>query len=156
MGDSLHYTILESVQTAIQDLDLTGIANDNVVILKENKRLERQEIGIPGVGIMHSGESEIYEGPNSTNIYEEIGYPVLVIMFDLDRGTGEPSQTLSHDTRLYWRQQIVARFLGQSLTTDVCRCTIASRPVFLPAEWKERSAWVSPLLFYFWGRVARL
>ena len=156
MADSLHMQILEAVYEAIIALDLEDIAFENIRILKENKRQERLEIGTPGIGIMHSGESEIYDGQGSTNIYEEIGYPVLLVIFDLDRKDGEPGQTYWHDKRLYWRQQLVATFLNQSLMDGVCRCTMESRPIMLPAEWKERSVWVSPLLFRFWGRVARL
>lgn len=159
MSSSTHRLIMEEVQTAIRALDLDGIDDADVVILKDttSTRIERLDIGIPGVGIMHSGESEQYDGEGSTNTYEEIGYPVLVVFFDNDRVDGEPSQTDQHDKRLYWRERVTMEFLNRPLLANpqVCRCTMDARPVFIPAEWRERSVWISHLLFRFWARVLR-
>lgn len=157
MSESTHLQILEHVQTGIRDLDLEGVDDENVVLLKHDKRLERIEAGgFPCCIVMHSGESEIYDGEGSTNAFEEIGYPVVVLMCDIDR-TNEPDQELLHDRRLWWRERIVMRFLNKHLSSSpqVCRCTLSSRPIMLTADWMERSVWKSPLHFIFWARAYR-
>lgn len=150
---SAHRQLLEAVHSAIVELSLEDIPDENVVIWKANKRQERVEVGsLPLIVVAHSDESEVYEGPGSTNIYNTVGYPIEILLIDEDRWDGKPDQELWHDKRLYWRERIVARFLDQSLA-PACICTISTRPVFIPAEWEERSLWVSPLLLYFWVRT---
>ena len=152
----LHDEILERVRDKIIQLSLDGMETDNVKTMKDASvlRQERIDIGFPGIAITHNGEAESYDGPYSTNAYEEVGYPVVVIAVDIDR-TNRPDQTKDWQIKLSWREEIALAFLNRQLFPGVCRCTMESRPILMSSEWRERSLWSSPLMFRFWARLAR-
>lgn len=166
---SLHYDILSTFVTRIKALDLVGVECDYIKVLKTDaKRQQRQDLGgYPGVGVFHDNLSEIHDLTLSTNLFNYIGYPVIVSIVDNDRGdgtgddyiSGQPDQVLDHDPRLTWRESILGEFLGDATLTEtdptICDIVLEQRQIMRPRDWLERGFWVSDMAFRCWAYVAR-
>jgi hypothetical protein len=110
-------TILETVQTQVQALNLPGISRANVVICQsaavEIARMPSERM--PAVIISPFGAETITA---STNLRDDIVYPVLVaLVASLRIDAEEPmdKQRLGLDQRLTWRETIRKAFSNQRL-----------------------------------------
>ena len=152
---SVYYSILAAVQTQIQALNLTGIANN--VILKKLPTTEDFNVGAtytwpasvvaPGVG---QREQMYREG--STNQSNDLGYPVSIVLLDNDNR----SQTANFDRDLLWRQKIIRQFEHKALSgaSDVYLCRVEPDTILQPAAWLN-NVWASMLTLRFFTRESR-
>lgn len=152
---SVYYSILAAVQTQIQALNLTGIANN--VILKKLPTTEDFNIGAtytwpaclvtPGVGMR-----ELMARDGSTNLSNDLGYPVSVALLDNDNRS--PSANFNRD--LLWRQKIIRQFEHKRLSgvSDVYLCRVEPDVILQPAAWMQ-NVWASLLTLRFFTRESR-
>ena len=110
-------TILETVQTQVQALNLPGISRANVVICQsaavEIARMPAERM--PAVIISPFGAETITA---SSNVRDDVVYPVLVaLVASLRIDAEEPmdKQRLGLDQRLTWRETIRKAFSNQRL-----------------------------------------
>lgn len=154
-ASSVYYSILAAVRSQIQALNLTGIANN--VVLKKLPTTDDFNIGAvytwpacvvaPGVGLR---ETMYREG--STNMSNDLGYPVSVVLLDNDNR----SQSASFDRDLLWRQKIVRQFEHKALAgvSDVYLCRVEPETVLQPAAWLN-NVWASAITLRFFTRESR-
>ncbi len=124
---SVYKSILDAVQSEIQDLDLTGIADDDVVIAK--LPIKRPEIvpNLPACLIAPFGSTRI--DPNAgTNQKDEIQYPVLVATL----ASSNQSQDSNLERHLEWQETLRKKFIHQRLTgaSEVEYCFVDPRDTF--------------------------
>lgn len=126
---STYQSILSAVQSEIQGLDLTGIDDANVVVMKVPTARKGALPGFPGVVIAPFGQKRELAG---TNEQDDISYPVLVAYI----ATNGEDPTANLDRALTWHQQIEKHFINQRLTgvSSVLTCTYDPRDVFDPAK----------------------
>ena len=110
-------TILETVLSQVQALDLSGIPRANVVICQsaavEIARMPSERM--PAVVISPFGAETITA---ASNVRDDVQYPVLVaIVASLRIDAEQPGdkQTLGLDQRLTWRETIRKAFSNQRL-----------------------------------------
>jgi hypothetical protein len=171
MADSTHFAILEEMVAQIKMLGLTDIPQANIKAVKVEHYRETIDPGLPGVHVMPFG-SEILNANGGTTCRDDIGYPCMVLMYDIDRqdtGTGLPAdaltgtqdETFRFDEKLHWRQQIRKRFHNQRLPLsggypNVYRCVIEPSEIVRPVDWLEANLWIGGVLIRAWTREERL
>lgn len=124
---STAYTCLTAIQTAIQNLDLTGILDASVVIAKLplKRFLENATIAFPAV--LLTPEKETLAAANTDA--DDIGYGVSVAIIYADNQ--ERTGTGNLDAILQARQSIIAEFRNQRIpgVTSSWTCRIEPGPV---------------------------
>jgi hypothetical protein len=174
---SVYKAILNSVVDAIKALDLTDIADDNVILCKVPQERETVMPGLPGVLVYPLGR-EMMTATAGTNCRDDIGYPVAVMMLDaerLDQSTLEPvagdattpdggtqDQDFRYDLKLYWRETIRKRFYHQRLDVSAYKsdgwvhdCLMEPEAIVEAKDFLEANIWVSVLVFRFMSRETR-
>jgi hypothetical protein len=168
---SVYYSILEAVHSAIQDIGLEAIEDENIELIKVYNERETVVPGLPGVLVYPLGPENI-NVTEGTNERDDIGYPVAVAILDQDRqqsDTGLPAdaeegtqdQSFRFEEKLIWREQIRKEFINQRLTltgaTPNCtnRCTLEPQAVVNTEDWLATNIWISVLVFRFWTRETR-
>lgn len=162
------HKIMTEVANRIKSGGLTDLPDANVVIKKTTKDRERIEVGLPGI-LIAPGNTENIPTTGGTNIRDDIGYPVEVMMFDahrqqsfdnlpVDAEEGHPDQEYHFDDRLQWRDTIRKLFIRQRLTgvDTVFTCEVEPLAIVDANEFLKRNLWVSALVLRFWSREARL
>ena len=175
--DSVYHAILNTVRDAIRLLDLTDIADANVMICKVSAERETVLPGLPGILVFPVGE-ELMSATAGTNCRDDIGYPVGVMMIDaerLDQSTQEPvagdaetpdggtqDQDFRMDEKLTWRETIRKRFFHARLDVSAYKsdgwvhdCLMEPQAVVDPKDFLEANLWVSTLVFRFMSRESR-
>ena len=162
MVQSTYLQILQSVKQRIQELDLTGIGENSIVILKVfNDRELTLTAKVPGIALFPLGP-ETMDATAGTVCKDDIGYPVGVIMVDSETSgdTGNADQDYNIDNKYHWRQEIRRRFFHQRLTgvDSVYTCMVEPLPIVDEVDWSQNygSLWVSTLLLRFISRELRL
>ena len=164
---SVFHDILTTVQTAIQALSLDGINSGNIELVKVNPERETVLPGIPGILILPIGEEGIpIDG--GTLRRDDVGYPVGIIMIDIDRQsseTGTPAdadegtvdQDYAFNTKLLWRERIRKKFIRQKLTgvASVYNCEIEPDVVVDPTALLGDNLWMGTLVLRFLSRETR-
>jgi len=127
---STYKDILDAVQSTIQGLDLTGVADANVVIGKvpvADKNQGDLFSSLPAVLVAPFGTKQ--SPPNAgTNASDDITYPVLVATLE----ASNQSQTSNLDRGLQWHEDIMDAFISKRLSgvATVWNCIIDPRDVF--------------------------
>lgn len=158
MPSSAVYTlILEAVQTTIQGLDLTDIADANVQLGKVFPESPGCVPGLPGILLL-----PVREGGNSgaagTNASDDIEYQVAVWIFAADcPGAGINTQTQNLDRGLYWRELIRKAFINQRLSgaPTVWTCRVDHTSVTDRPAWIKDNTWIGGLILRFISRERR-
>ena len=165
---AVYFDILNQVKVRIQSLDLTGIPDSSVEIVKANTERETVNPGIPGVLILPFGEEGIPVEAGSLR-RDQIGYPVAVIMIDVDRQSsvtnvpasadeGTVDQDYNLDIKLTWRERIRKRFINQKLpgVNSVWNCVIEPDLVVDAETLLNQNLWMSVLVLRFLSRETRM
>ena len=124
-GLSIYYAIMQKVQIDIQELSLVDIDSANIQLAKVQNERETIFPGLPGILVLPLGQ-ETMPATAGTNERDDIGYPVAIVMFDIDRqdtGTGLPTDAVPgtqdeefrFDRKLQWRERIRKKFINQRL-----------------------------------------
>jgi len=139
MASSIHSTLLEAAQTAVQDLNLTGISDSNVVILQAPVDRAQWLPALPGIVIAPIGVETFGAG---TNASDDIGYPVAIVIL----AAANQDQTTSRDARLYWRELIVNQFIENRMPVSLTNATLFNQTIEgLPIV--DAQAWFGSNLF---------
>ncbi|MFG0240460.1 MAG: hypothetical protein ACF8CY_05360 [Gimesia chilikensis] len=101
---SRHMQFMESIQTAIRNLNLTGLPDEQVLIVEEIDDTGNDIPPLPCVLIAPVGLEALPGGENES---DDIGYPTLIALID-SRKDWDSDKT---DERLYWRQLILDQML---------------------------------------------
>lgn len=144
---AVYEQILTAVQAAVQNLDLTGVSDSNVMLLKvpTDRIRDLPSTRFPAV-IVAPTESIRYDA--GTNRRDDIIYPVLVAAVAADN----QDQTSLRARYLKWSQDVRRRFhLPAQGTvedpfasiTEVVSCEVDPRPVVDPPNWIAANLWVS-------------
>ncbi len=162
------YDSMVGVQTVLQTAFADEFATTSIKLAKVDPEREAKFPGFPGMLIMHVGSERVREG---TNERDDIGYPIAVILFDVDRGdgtgtpntTGTQDQVLYHAKRLEWRETIRRSLRHKSAALraaggPVCAYDVECLPqeIVVPRKWTVNNMWVSAQLFVIWARETRL
>lgn len=103
--------ILITVQSEIQGLNLTDIADDHVHIQKVPTTSNFVSNDFPAILITPMGVPKINPSAG-TNLRDQIEYPIGVFMVDSDN----QNQTLNRNKYLEWYEAVVKKFRIPSLT----------------------------------------
>lgn len=138
-------SILTTVQTQIQALNLSGIADADIVVrsVPFNKDLTT----FPHIVIAPFGNEEEQPG---TNASDDIGYPVSVCV------VSNPSLAeTNRGTYLQWRESIRKEFINQRLST-YAHCN-RWRPLSIVEQraWSSLGLFISGQVFVFLSREQR-
>lgn len=146
--DAVLEQCLEAVQSRIQGLALSGIANSSVVVQKvpSDKNIVRPAVLIGPVG----GES--IGLPNGSNIRDDIGYPVFVGIVAADNQDQEANRARN----LLWRQKIRMAFHAQRLpgVSLVYTCGVETRDIVAP-DWFASMRFLSAMVVRCFAREPR-
>ncbi len=164
---AVYFDILTRVAVDIKALSLTGIAEANVQVIKANTERETIVPGVPGILILPFGE-ELIPVDGATLRRDDIGYPVAVIMIDIDRKSsvteipatadeGTVDQDYNFDNKLTWRESIRKKFINQRLTsvTTVWNCIVEPDLVVDAETLVNDNLWMSVLVLRFLSRETR-
>jgi hypothetical protein len=129
---STYKTILNTVQTDIQGLALSGVSNTSIVQLKVPTDREVDFPALPGVLIAPFGAKRISPSAG-TNASDDIEYPVVIVTLQ----AGDADQDGNMDRSLQWHEDIVGKFIHKRLSspTSVITCQVDPRDVFNPSAW---------------------
>ena len=163
MATSNKRKICERVQTLIQALSLSGIDDDNIVLVDAVEDADQafNEIltTLPGIVIMSAGPETIDPLGATTNSSDDIGYPVFIGLF-ADKSAASITPTTSDDTQAVWRETIRQTFIRQRLTDDssntlayTCLCEPKDQ-VNVPMR-RAFGTWLSFMVLRFVAREAR-
>ena len=147
--DPIHERILDAVQARIQGLALSGVPSGQVYVRKVPWT---KETTFPCVQVAPIGVERIQ--PNQgTNVRDDIGYPVLVVLADTD----DQKQQTNRARNLLWRHRVIKAFRSQRLTgvSEVHNCTVEPQAILPPSEWRNDSRWIGALVLRFVTREAR-
>jgi hypothetical protein len=156
-SDPVHLQCCNAVQAVIQSLALAGVASSSVVVKKIAVdrilgTLKANGITLPAVLIIP--ESETQDPTRGNNNKDDVIYPVLAILVEVDN----QEQTLSLDlpATLKWRQTCSRSFRQQRLTgvPIIIDATVQSRSIADPNGWSA-GYYVSALSFRFTSREIR-
>lgn len=164
---SIYHAILEKVQSDLRSLDLAEIADDNIQVIKVLNERETIMPGLPGI-LIHPVGQELMPSQFGTVGFDYIGYPVAVVMLDIDRQdtgsgipedavTGTQDQDFRLDSKLTWRDRIRKKFHHQRLSIDISgadiyTCQMEPNPVVQANTWLETNLWVSAVVLRFFSR----
>jgi hypothetical protein len=137
--------LMEHIQAEIVSLDLVGIPNGGVLIQKRLSDQEKYLLASPNnyPVILIAPETETIQPNGGTNIEDDIGYPVSVVILDDD----SYDQELNFDRDLLWREQIIRNLHNQRAAgvPSIRRLTVTPGAVIDPATWSKAGLWVSSL-----------
>lgn len=103
-------TILTSVKTQIESLNLTDIADASIIIQKVPSTRDFQSTDFPAI-LIAPGTPK-HNPQAGTNLRDQIEYAVGVFIVDAD----QQNQTLNRDKYLTWYEEIVKKFRTPRLT----------------------------------------
>ena len=167
---AIHYALLDYFKEEIEDLDLeseaSGTPSITYDIIKAPTGDWVQDLSgsdpatYPLIAVSHEEDAERELPEFTTNLYTAMGYPILVFIVDVDRGDGDGGSVhgrldhvKNHHIYLAWRELIITRFVGKSISFDddtpsVCDVSYQPKPIMSKQEWKDRGGlWVSGLKF---------
>lgn len=124
--------LLTAVKTTIQGLNLTGIADDNVVVqlvADWEGGAGATVPGLPAVLIAPMGAETVSV---ATNISDDISYPIGVIIMSAENR----DQSTHRDRNLQWRESIRLAFSQQRLL-PAFRVEVRPMSVAVMDEWKS-------------------
>src|SRR3990172_745649 len=171
-GLSTYYAIMQKVQIDIQELSLVDIDSANIQLAKVQSERETIFPGLPGILVLPLGQ-ETMPATAGTNERDDIGYPVAIVMFDIDRqdtGTGLPADALPgtqdqefrFDRKLQWRERIRKKFINQRLDissyvsgASIHNCLVEPGTVVDADDWLKDNIWTSVLVCRFLSRETR-
>jgi hypothetical protein len=167
------------VSTSIQQLAIEGVYNDlltlvpgtiggtfngvtlqdsdvyklRVVSLRKPAPLTRYPAIVCGAPL---DESEVHDGPQGTNITEEIGYPVLVAIAAPIVGSEAETLALNDDSDLFfnWRDIILRRYHNQlpsavsAAVSTAKECKAQPRAIFDSTQWNDAGLMASAVMVY--------
>lgn len=134
---STHMLCMEAIQTQIRALDLSGLDDANVVIVKLPlaDRVKEQAIvaAYPAILISPFGQEQM-DPLAGTNLRDDIGYPVVCSIVAADNQALQSNL----DTYLDWRQSLREEFHNSRLAgavSTVFNAYVEPGPVVLPSAW---------------------
>ncbi|ANS03311.1 hypothetical protein [uncultured Mediterranean phage uvDeep-CGR2-KM19-C37] len=129
---SNYKTILNTVQTDIQGLSLSGISSTSIVQLKVPTDREVDFPALPGVLIAPFGAKRI-SPTGGTNASDDIEYPIVIVTLQ----AGDADQDDNIDRSLQWHETIIGNFVHKRLSspTSIYTCFVDPRDVFNAAAW---------------------
>jgi len=147
--EAVLFQCLTAVQSRIQTLALSGIANQSVVVRKvpDDKNITKPAVVIAPLG------RETLDPADGTNNRDDVGYPILVALLDGDN----QNPTSNHDRNLLWREKIRRAFHNQRLpgVDAIITAFVEPLPVTDAAAWFERNTFVTAMLLRFISREPR-
>lgn len=146
---STHYHCASSVQAAIQALDLTGIADADILLQKVP--LDRTD-DAPSCTVS-TWMAETMVSTQGTNVRDDVGYPVTVKF----RAGNGGDLTSNHARMLEWRQTVAKYFRNQRLSgvDEIYTCRVEPAPVFAPGPFLSKAIDESAFVLRFMSREAR-
>lgn len=146
---------MEVIQTTIQGLNLTGLADANVLIHKVPRDIEKDlpaTTPLPAV-ILAPTRPEELNALAGTNLHDQVVYGIQTTII----GKDDQSQTKDFDKYLTWREYIRRKFNNQRLAgvTEVISVTVQAGPIVNPELWKM-GLYVSTQFLLVKSREARL
>lgn len=147
---SLHYRCMTSAQSIVNMLTLTGLST--VVLRRFPWVRAEEEANKPMVIIAHPG-SETMRPNEGTNQRDDVGYPVLVAVYDRDAQANDSDL----DKYLLWRQQLARSFRHNTelpALPEITRTIVEPGRIVEPAEYVNGVLY-SPLLVRFISREPR-
>lgn len=154
MADSVHHAILTAAQTAIRDLNLTGIEDNSVLLVAmPTDDLKTLVVRITDAGftkptiLVSPIGSERLNASEGTNASDDIGYPILIAILDGHK----QNQTSKLEQWMEWRGLVIDHFIHNRLTITTSRPvkpkdqTVEPGSIFDPRAWYERNLMLSTL-----------
>lgn len=147
MATSVYGQILEDTQTRVQDINLSGIADANIVIQHVADERDKYFPALPGVIITPIGDRFLTGlDDGGTNEREALQYRTMIATLQ----STSQQQGVSIDAHLLWRQQIRRALNFQYCTitgtnNTFLRSQLEFGPVFDARSWLDKSMIVSVL-----------
>jgi hypothetical protein len=150
-SESIYETILQEVQSAIQNLSLSGISG--VDIQKLPRRSALGSVTLPAVIVSPWSSKRIRtSGPN---VRDDIEYPVIVVTVQ----ASNEDQDTNRNRHEQWHETIIARFAHKRLYTnssaDVYQCLVDPSTTFSESGFGAGYD-VSAVMLRFVARQSRL
>ena len=145
-------TILEAVRARLILLDLSGIADANVLVFVEKPPTIRDLATRPAIAI-YSPKRE-FPLDQAVNSHDGISYSVVVCAIDTIDITTEITDG---PVRALWIEQIARGFSRQLLTgaTTVYDCVVSPLDTPVRSNWQTDNLWVSGHVLKFTSREPR-
>ena len=154
MPDSLQVQIEDAVVTTLRALSLSGVASENIA--RQLVPLDRDPAptALPAIRVGPGG-SEKLDPKHGTNLADDIGYPVLVVL--LDRANQDLTAATYGDQWLRWREQVVQAFHHKRLSgvSAVFECVVEPREIVTPSAWLQQNLFASGLVVWCRARRSR-
>jgi len=139
-AEAVYYQILQAVQAAIKGLDLTGIDDDNVKLLKTPQAIARNlsATQLPCIVVCPWDQVSFGEG---TNIRDDPVYPVLVALINAENA----NQTENFARTLKWAEGVRRTFnlpTNPSVAPwpdieEVFSSEVDPRPIYNLGDWSN-------------------
>lgn len=149
MATSHWLKLLESAQTSIRDLNLTGLADANVLIQPMAWEVADVVTSLPAVVLSPLIDATPNEG---TNVSDDISYLILVAIMASKAAIRDSASSSWDiwDRALVWREEIIDQFInyrmlgpspGNEVLSDIT--TIQPNPVVEVPAWFADEAYLS-------------
>ncbi|WP_417390221.1 hypothetical protein [Gimesia sp.] len=144
-------SILTTVQSQIQELDLTDIPDASVYIQKVASTRGFESDDFPAVLIAPLGQPRL-NPLKGTNLRDQIEYPVGVFILDNDN----QNQTSDRDKYLTWYETILKKFRTPRLTgVDSVVNSYVSPGAVVDPNWFETGEYLAGMTLWFISWEAR-
>lgn len=152
MADSVHGKLIDATVSAIEGLNLSGVADANVLgqAVAEGKESATSGVSNYPAIVVSPVNRETIPPLGGTNKRDEVTYPVQVAIVD----AANRSQSLTQlDTWLKYREDLIDHFIHNrvSITGNhrVSDQTIVPGPIVEPNAWREKDLFVSMFMIEF-------
>ncbi len=137
--------ILTTVQTKIQDLNLTNIPDAQVIIQKVPSTRDFVSANFPAVIIAPAGEPK-FDPNKGTNIRDQIDYPIGVFMVAADN----QDQVANRDKYFTWYESILKEFRTPRLVgVDSIVNSYVTPGAMVEPGWFEVGEYVAGMVLWF-------
>lgn len=157
-AEAPHYRMIEGVRIRVGSIGLAGIDSANIVSqhtpsdIQFNQAFSSTPVkSMPGV-LIAPFANETMNPTAGTNYRDEIGFPIVVTLFDRQ----ERIETTNLNRNLLWRHQVAAAFRNQRLpgVPEVENMIVEPGQIVMPESW-FRGYWHSALVVRCFGRFTR-
>jgi len=132
---SVHYDCLVAVQQTIRDLDLAGVADESVVVLKLPllRALAARSVSLPAV-LITPGQTKAAAGGDNVQDDTDLGCRVLIVVADNQERTGQANL----ETMSGWVERVRRAFHNKRLSgvSSVYTCEVIPGDTVDPTAWE--------------------
>lgn len=150
-SESTHKDTCDAVLARLQSLTMSGLSSANIKLVKLPAEMPSSDT-LPCIHVGPQGR-ETMDARAGTNVKDDTGYPVLVVIFCADNAQ---DRTANLNRNLKWREQVAKSLQNQPLAgTQLFRCEVEPLEIWPPSAVRNANLFVSGFTVRCFARETR-